>query len=318
MKEFSVKQTNTMNRVVLPTFSIEIDRNQPVAIYSDVDLQTALVEYLTNEKEQFVYDCQDGLYERLSVKDHIIFFKKWFSCSIPLRELLVMFDLQDCATKPLRKCLISEARRVYYAKYYMMQDELLVFQEPISGVNIKTINIFLQLLQQMQEEERSTVVLVSTAEQALLLSECAYHLRSEGLQQLEVEQEVDRSDEQIKTDKNPIVEQLFKIPAKVDDKVILFDPPEIDFIESHSGKAFIYVHNESFPVDLTLTEMEEKLELYGFYRCHRSYIVNLQKVREIITWSKNTYSLRINNSTQSTIPLSRTKLHVIQEIFKLK
>lgn len=236
MKLFKVEQSNTMNRIALPTFSIDIDENQPVAIYSDVDLQTALVEYISKEKGRFVYDCQDGLYERLSVQDHIKFFKKWFGCTIPLTELLIMFDLQSCATKPLKNCRMSEARRVYYAKYYMMKDDLLVFQEPISGVDIKTINIFIQLLQRMQEEQRSIIVLVSTAEHALLLSEQSYHLRSEGLQQLEVEQEDEQIEEKAPVDKNPIVEQLFKIPAKVDDKVILFDPTEIDYIESHMGK----------------------------------------------------------------------------------
>jgi ABC-2 type transport system ATP-binding protein len=71
-------------------------------------------------------------------------------------------------------------------------------------------------------------------------------------------------------------------------------------------------------MDSTLAEMEKKLEIYGFYRCHRSYIVNLQKVREIITWSKNAYSLRIDNKDKATIPLSRTKIQDIQEKFNLE
>src|SRR5699024_10184018 len=116
----------------------------------------------------------------------------------------------------------------------------------------------------------------------------------------------------------PSVANLYKIPAKVDDKVILFDPTEVDFIESQEGKAHIIINNESFALDSTLVEIEKKLEVYGFFRCHRSYIVNLQKVREIITWSKNTYSLKIDNHVESTIPLSRTKIQEIQGIFNLK
>ncbi|MDR0435024.1 MAG: LytTR family transcriptional regulator DNA-binding domain-containing protein [Gracilibacteraceae bacterium] len=34
---------------------------------------------------------------------------------------------------------------------------------------------------------------------------------------------------------------------------------------------------------------------YGFFRCHRSYIVNLQKVREIITWTRNSYGLILDD-----------------------
>lgn len=137
------------------------------------------------------------------------------------------------------------------------------------------------------------------------------------MQQLKAD-ENDENRLEDKSSKSPIIKSLFKIPAKVDEKMILFAPPEIDYIESQEGKAMIVVNNESYAIESTLTEVEKKLEVYGFYRCHRSYIVNLQKVREIITWSKNTYSLRINDEAQSTIPLSRTKIQAIQEKFNLK
>ena len=302
----------------LPAFTIDIHPQQIKAVYSDVDLQTAFVEDIALKNDIMVLDCKEGLYERLSVEDNIKFFRKWFHCKIPISELLVMFSLQTCAGTSLMNCSPSEVRRVYYAKYYMMIAKVSVFQEPISNVDLKTMNTFIQLLQQVTKEKRAALLLVSSAEHALLLTDLTYHLREEGLQVLETETEEQKDMNTSETLASPFVENLFKIPAKVDDKVILFDPTEIDYIESQGGKSFIYINKDAFSLDLTLTEIEKKLELYGFYRCHRSYIVNLQKVREIITWSKNTYSLRINNKAQSTIPLSRTKLHTIQEIFKLK
>src|SRR5690625_4363903 len=111
---------------------------------------------------------------------------------------------------------------------------------------------------------------------------------------------------------------LFKLSEKLDDKVILFDPLEIDYIESYDGKSQLVINDESFTMDSTLVEVEKKLITYGFFRCHRSYIVNLQKVREIITWSKNTYSLKIDNQNESTIPLSRSKIKEIEAIFNLE
>lgn len=209
MRKFKVNQTNAMNRV-LPAFSIDMDYRQGVAIYSDIDLQTELVEYINQKHEQFVLDGQEGLYERLSVHDNIKFFKKWFGCDIALSELLMMFALHDCAATPLKKCRPSEIRRVYYAKYYMMNEDLMIFQEPIIGVDIKTINTFIQLLHRLQKEKRSTIVLVSSAEHALLLSNLTYHLREEGLQQLEVEQEEEEKDEKVDVDHNPVIEKLFK------------------------------------------------------------------------------------------------------------
>ncbi len=302
---------------VLPAFSVEINHDEMTAIYSDVDLHVALIDYLNNKKELMVFDFEEGLYERLSVLDNLKFYHKWFQCKIPISELIVMFNLQNCLNQILKKCSSSEIRRVYYAKYYLTNTKLNVFYNPISSVNEKTMNTFIQLVHHLMEEGRSVLLLVSSVEHAFLLTNMTYHLRESGLHQLETDQEEDKGTN-TQSVNNPVVEKLFKIPAKVNDKVILFDPTEIDYIESQDGKSFIYINKDNFALDLTLTEIEEKLEMYGFYRCHRSYIVNLQKVREIITWSKNTYSLRINNKAQSTIPLSRTKLQAIQEIFNLK
>ncbi|WP_259457929.1 LytTR family DNA-binding domain-containing protein [Salipaludibacillus neizhouensis] len=195
----------------------------------------------------------------------------------------------------------------------------MVFQEPIHGVDIKTINIFISMLKKITDNKVPALILVSNIEHALLLSDVAYRLRENGLQEIEVDNgEKDESAPDAETVSTLSTAKLFKIPAKIDDKVILFDPMEIDYIESQEGKAMIVVNHESFSLDSTLAEIEKKLEVYGFYRCHRSYIVNLQKVREIITWSKNTYSLRIDNQPKSTIPLARTKMQGIQDMFNLK
>lgn len=300
----------------LPEFSVEVNQDEITSIYSDVDLQLKLIDYLQKEKNIHTFQFEEGLYDRLTVEDNLKFFRKWFQCKLPISELLVMFDLQTCAHLPLKKCSPSELKRIYYAKYYLANETRNVFYDPVSSVNLKTINIFIQTLDRLIEEGKSVLILVASAEHALLLTNAAYHLRESGLHQLEIEEE--DKPEALDKVSSPVVENMFKLPAKVDDKVILFDPTEIDYIESQSGKSFMYINKDAFALDLTLTEIEQKLELYGFYRCHRSYIVNLQKVREIITWSKNTYSLRINNKAQSTIPLSRTKLQTIQEIFKLK
>src|SRR5690625_2757369 len=115
----------------LPAVTIDIHPQQIKDVYSDVDLQTADVEDIALKNDIMVLDCKEGLYERLSVEDNIKFFRKLFHCKIPISELLVMFSLQTCAGTSLMNCSPSEVRRVYYAKYYMMNAKVSVFQEPI-------------------------------------------------------------------------------------------------------------------------------------------------------------------------------------------
>lgn len=316
MADFIINQDMTGSKA-LPSFQLTIKHTYTTTIYSDTDMQNELVTVLRNNENFAVFDQKEGLYERLSVEDNLHFYRKWFDSKIPLAEVLVLLELQSCTKKPIHKCSESEKRRVYFAKYLMSQANPLVIQEPIHGVDIKTVNSFLNMLEYLKEQHRSVLVLVSNLEHALLLGDTAYKLQENGLQLVEI----DEADKLSEESKNPLEAQtvnLFKIPAKVDDKMILFDPLEIDYIESQDGKAMIVINEESYALDFTLTEIEKKLEIYGFYRCHRSYIVNLQKVREIITWSKNTYSLRVDNKIESTIPLSRTKIQDIQEKFNLK
>ncbi|WP_404451808.1 LytTR family transcriptional regulator DNA-binding domain-containing protein [Virgibacillus necropolis] len=302
---------------ILPAFSITVNDSNTTALYSDADIQAELIKVIQQDGDITVFDRQAGLYERLTIKENIAFYHKWFGCQTPIPEILVMFKLQKCADTRLSKSSSSEIARVYYAKDYMVGARPCVFQEPIHGVDILTIHTFIEMLKALMEDGVPVLVLVSNMEHALLLGDVAYRLEEKGLHKIEIEsEELDATKTEPST--SPSIANLFKIPAKIDDKVILFDPPEIDYIESQDGKSNIVINDESFAMDSTLSEIEKKLEFYGFYRCHRSYIVNLQKVREIITWSKNTYSLRIDNKSQSTIPLSRTKIQDIQEIFNLK
>lgn len=314
MAHFKI-ETEMTDSELLPAFTLTVEGSCITSLYSDTDIQTELVKTLQDNWKISIFDFQEGLYGRMTVGDNINFYHKWFGCKTPIPEILVLFELQTCAKKPLNKCSKSEFYRVYFAKYYMSGSNPMVFREPIHGVDIKTINNFIQMVERIKNQNVPVLVLVSNMEHALLLGEAAYKLHEKGIRQIEV----DAGEESASgSSRPPATTNLFKIPAKVDDKMILFDPPEIDYIESQDGKAMIVIDDQSYALDSTLGEVEKKLEIYGFYRCHRSYIVNLQKVREIITWSKNTYSLRMDNKSQSTIPLSRTKIQDIQKKFSLK
>jgi len=108
--------------------------------------------------------------------------------------------------------------------------------------------------------------------------------------------------------------RIEKIPAKVNDKIILFDPTEILFIESNEGVSQLHVNEGVFACAIKLGDLEEKLKLFGFFRCHRSYIVNLQHVREVITWTRNSYSLILDDKSKSSIPLSKGKFDELRAI----
>lgn len=104
-----------------------------------------------------------------------------------------------------------------------------------------------------------------------------------------------------------------KIPANRDDKMILFHPTEINYIESADGSTLLYVEGEAYPCVMSLGQLEKRLQSFGFYRCHRSYLVNLQQVREIEAWTKDSYILKLDDSKRSKVPLSKSKFHALKK-----
>ena len=109
--------------------------------------------------------------------------------------------------------------------------------------------------------------------------------------------------------------QPLKISAKLDDKIMLFNPNEIDYIESLEGKSYLYVRNCGFVCTFTMEELESKLKRFGFYRSHRSYLVNMQKVVEIVKWTRNSYSLKLDHLEEVRIPLSKGRLEEMKGLY---
>ncbi|HCL02915.1 MAG TPA: ABC transporter ATP-binding protein, partial [Lachnoclostridium phytofermentans] len=87
--------------------------------------------------------------------------------------------------------------------------------------------------------------------------------------------------------------------------------------ESVEGETYVNVNGKAFQATLTLTQLEERLRDYGFFRCHRSYIINIQKIREIISYSRGSYVLKLSNYENDQIPLSRQKLEEIKELLHI-
>lgn len=88
-------------------------------------------------------------------------------------------------------------------------------------------------------------------------------------------------------------------------------------IEGRDGNAVVYVSGEAYPCAMTLNQLESRLRTFGFFRCHRSYLVNLQQVREIEAWTKDSYILKLDDKTGSTVPLFRSNYMELKEQFKI-
>jgi len=67
----------------------------------------------------------------------------------------------------------------------------------------------------------------------------------------------------------------------------------------------------------TLEELLDTLDPKLFWRAHRSYLVNINRIREVVPWFKSSYQLRMDDKKQTEIPVSRAQTKRLRELFGL-
>ena len=66
----------------------------------------------------------------------------------------------------------------------------------------------------------------------------------------------------------------------------------------------------------TLDELQTRLDPAVFWRVHRSHLVNINKIKEIVPWFRN-YILRMKDAKATEIPVSRSQTKRLREYLKL-
>ena len=67
----------------------------------------------------------------------------------------------------------------------------------------------------------------------------------------------------------------------------------------------------------TIEELQAALDPEMFWRAHRSYLVNVNRIREVIPWFKSTYQLRMDDKKASEVPVSRLQSRRLREMLNL-
>lgn len=67
----------------------------------------------------------------------------------------------------------------------------------------------------------------------------------------------------------------------------------------------------------TLEELLDSLDPHLFWRAHRSYLVNINRIKEVVPWFKSSYQLRMDDKKQTEIPVSRAQTKRLRELFGL-
>ncbi len=67
----------------------------------------------------------------------------------------------------------------------------------------------------------------------------------------------------------------------------------------------------------TLDDLQARLDPEVFWRVHRSHLVNINKIKEIVPWFSRNYILRMKDNKGTEIPVSRSQTKRLREYLKL-
>lgn len=101
-----------------------------------------------------------------------------------------------------------------------------------------------------------------------------------------------------------------------DERIIVTDINDIYYAEAHEKMTFVYTRREEYVMSMNITEFCHRLPEEAFFRCHRSYCVNLSKIREIEPWFNNTYMLKLRD-LDFQVPVSRSKVKAFRQLMRL-
>lgn len=267
-----------------------------------------------NKRNIGVIFRDEGFYERLTVEEYIKYYTEILNSKVNYREIMLKLSLLEVADKKIKTLNYIRRKMLSFAREILKEPELLIFQNPILDIDKNATRILLKNFEELCNKGTAILSISSSFKEAMLIGGKVYILDEDGLREAEDKNEdviISKSKEE-----SEFLHKIEKISARIEERILLFDPFEIDYVESESGVSSLNVRGEKFQCMMSLTELEERLRCFGFFRCHRSYIVNLQKVKEVVTWTRNSYSL-ILDKEKSPIPLSKGKLPELKEILKI-
>jgi two-component system, LytTR family, response regulator LytT len=109
-----------------------------------------------------------------------------------------------------------------------------------------------------------------------------------------------------------------QLAVKVGDRFLLIQSDEVVHASVDDDVITVVTNSLSGTSNYrTLDELQARLDPEVFWRVHRSHLVNINKIREIVPWFSRNYLLKMKDAKGSEIPVSRSQTRRLREYLKL-
>ena len=247
---------------------------------------------------------ENALYPRLTAQQNLVFYADLYGLNRGrVTQVLHQVGLTDRANERAESLSPGLARRLAFGRAILHQPRLLILAEPFAECDGPTIDLLSRLLGEFAAANQT--ILIISAEMTGLRSLChTFYMLEQGKLVNQLSPQPGNQDGRVP----------FKIPARLDGKVTLVNASDILYAATDDSKTTLYTHTGPVPTQLTMTEVEERLARQGFFRAHRTHLVNLQHIKEVVAYTRNSYTIVLDDAAATEIPLSKTAARDLRDL----
>lgn len=112
--------------------------------------------------------------------------------------------------------------------------------------------------------------------------------------------------------------QSTKLVVKSGNRMVLVDSSDIIYATIDDGVIRIVTKDLDGQSNFrTVEELQNNLDPNIFWRAHRSYLVNINRIKEVVPWFKSSYQLKMQDRQETEIPVSRAQTRRLRELLNL-
>ncbi|MEW4370477.1 LytR/AlgR family response regulator transcription factor [Paenibacillus kandeliae] len=119
---------------------------------------------------------------------------------------------------------------------------------------------------------------------------------------------------------SPVSHNIHALQGKIslwkNDNIQVIPVDDVYYASASEKVTNVFTRRDQYTVSTSISEFQATLPDDYFFRCHRSYIVNISKIREIVPWFNNTYLLRLHDLNDE-VPVSRSKVKEFRQIMNI-
>ena len=109
-----------------------------------------------------------------------------------------------------------------------------------------------------------------------------------------------------------------KLAVRCNNRHFIVDANDLIYATIDNGLITLVATNlEGHSNYRTIEDLQAALDRDQFWRVHRSYLVNINRIKEVVPWFKSSYQLRMDDKKHTEVPVSRVQTRRLRELFKL-